>query len=371
MRCRSPGPIAITSLSVGEPRLRFLVALAAVMTVVTLLVCSLNELPISDPDDDVTGPAYVRFPLFLLAAFLLDVTPRIVVRWRRERERVGTAVRTVLHQRWTSRQVRFMFVGLVAWYVTYATFRNLKNAVPFVNHRIWDDTLASIDRALWFGHDPAAVLHSLFGDGLAAQVFSTIYVAWIVLIPLALTWALVWTRNRAVASWFVTAIAVDWALGAASYFLVPTLGPVYSDEKTFAGLQNTMVSGLQQSMFDDRTVVVNDPHGHHVLQSIAAFASLHVGLMVTMCLLLELWHVRRSLRVLAWVFLVATSVATVYLGWHFFVDTIGGVAVGATAVWVSALATGNHEGWRPRLVPDEDIGEPVAPRRRTQPSART
>ncbi len=264
-----------------------------------------------------------------------------------------------------------MFVGLVAWYVTYATFRNLKNAVPFVNHQIWDDTLASVDHALWFGHDPAAVLHSVFGDGFAAQVFSTIYVAWIVLIPVALTWALVWTRNRAIASWFVTAIAVDWALGAASYFLVPTLGPVYSDPTTFTGLENTMVSGLQQSMFDSRLVVINDPHGHHELQSIAAFASLHVGLMVTMCLLLELWHVRRSLRVLGWVFLAATSVATIYLGWHFFVDTIGGVLVGATAVWISGLATGNHDGWRARLVPDEDVSEPdvLAQSRRSGPAA--
>ncbi|MCW2756456.1 MAG: putative Brp/Blh family beta-carotene 15,15-monooxygenase [Nocardioidaceae bacterium] len=359
----------------GEPRFRFLVALAAVMAVVTLLVCGLHNLPISDPDDDVTGPAYVRFPLFLLGAFLVDVLPRAWLRHHRGSESFRTSTRAVLRERWTSRQVRFMFVGLVAWYVTYATFRNLKNAVPFVNSNIGDKALGKLDRVLWLGHDPAQTLHSLFGEGFAAQVFSLIYVAWIVLIPLALTWALVWTRNRAVASWFVTAIALDWALGVATYFMLPTLGPVYSDPRSFAGLDHTMVTGLQQSMFDDRTVVLNDPSGHHVLQSIAAFASLHVGLMVTMCLLLELWGVRRSWRVLGWAFLVATSLATVYLGWHFFVDTLGGVVVGALAVWIAAMATGNHDGWWPRLVPDP-VAEPepvVAPRRpsRTEQSVRT
>lgn len=323
------------------------------MTVATLLVCSLHDLPLSDPDDDVTGPAYVRFPLFLLGAFLVDVLPRSVLRWRRHRsDGFPAAGHAVLRERWTSHQVRFMLVGLVAWYVTYATFRNLKNAVPFVNDTLWDDTFAKLDSTLWFGHDPAATLHHLFGQGFGAEVFSLVYVAWIVLVPLALTWALVWTRNHAVASWFVTAIAVDWALGAVSYFAFPTLGPVYSDPSTFTGLQSTMVSGMQESMMEDRTIVLNDPTGHHVLQSIAAFASLHVGLMVTMCLLLELARARRLIRTAAWAFLVLTSLSTIYLGWHFFVDTLGGVAVGGAAVWVSALATGNHVGWRPRLVRD-------------------
>jgi membrane-associated phospholipid phosphatase len=296
----------------------------------------------------------VRFPLFLLGAFLVDMLPRVLHRRRRDATPFGESFRQVLHERWTSRQVRFMLIGLVAWYVTYATFRNLKNAVPFVNDTLWDDTFAKIDKTLWFGHDPASALHQLFGQGFAAEVFSLIYVAWIVLVPLALTWALVWTRNHAIASWFVTAIAVDWALGAASYFAFPTLGPVYSDPETFSGLHPTMVSGLQQSMMEDRTSVLNDPSGQHVLQSIAAFASLHVGLMVTMCLLLELARARRLVRVAAWAFLVLTSLSTVYLGWHFFVDTVGGVVVGAAAVWISALATGNHAGWRPRLVRDTD-----------------
>jgi len=194
------------------------------------------------------------------------------------------------------------------------------------------------------------VLHAVFGQGAAASVFSLIYVAWIALIPLTLMWALVWSRNHALGSWFVTAFAVDWALGAATYFAFPTLGPVYSDPGTFAGLHETTVTSLQSSMIADRSIVLGDPTGHHALQSIAAFASLHVGLTVTVCLLVELSGARRSLRLLAWSFLVLTSLATVYLGWHFFVDTLGGVLVGAAAVWVAALATGNHVGWRPRLV---------------------
>jgi membrane-associated phospholipid phosphatase len=34
-------------------------------------------------------------------------------------------------------------------------------------------------------------------------------------------------------------------------------------------------------------------------------------------------------------------VATIYLGWHFFVDVLAGIAVGAAAVVLGARATGN------------------------------
>ena len=140
-----------------------MVVLAAVMTVATILVCSVQGLPIRDPDDDSLGPAYVRFPLFLLAAFLCDVLPRMVQRHRREDEGYLASFRAVLNERWRSSQVRFMFIGLAGWYVTYATFRNLKNAVPFVNGSLWDDTMERLDHTLWLGHDPAAALHAVFG----------------------------------------------------------------------------------------------------------------------------------------------------------------------------------------------------------------
>jgi membrane-associated phospholipid phosphatase len=34
-------------------------------------------------------------------------------------------------------------------------------------------------------------------------------------------------------------------------------------------------------------------------------------------------------------------VATIYFGWHYVVDDVAGVAIGAVAVWGGALATGH------------------------------
>ncbi|MDO9497906.1 MAG: phosphatase PAP2 family protein, partial [Nocardioides sp.] len=189
--------------------------------------------------------------------------------------------------------------------------------------------------------------------GFAAQVFSAVYIIWIVLVPVSIAIALVWTRHTAAGSWYVTAVAFDWALGAAIYLLFPSVGPIYSDPETFAGLPETYVSQLQESMWDDRLAVVGDVVGSGTLQTIAAFASLHVGIMVTICLIVEYVGLARWIRITSWVFLVLTVFATVYLGWHFFIDAIAGAVLGAGTVWLAAMATGNRVGLRPRLRRDE------------------
>nr|WP_227467916.1 phosphatase PAP2 family protein [Nocardioides lijunqiniae] len=213
--------------------------------------------------------------------------------------------------------------------------------------------MADLDKVLWLGHDPAKVLHDLLGTGFAAHLFSAVYIIWIVLVPVSIAIALVWTRHTAAGSWYVTAVAFDWAFGAAIYLMFPSVGPIYSDPKTFAGLPDTYVSKLADSMWDDRLAVVGDVVGSGTLQTIAAFASLHVGIMVTICLVVEYVGLARWLRVAAWVFLVLTVFATVYLGWHFFIDAIAGAALGAFTVWLAAMATGNRVGLRPRLRREE------------------
>ena len=151
----------------------------------------------------------------------------------------------MIRERWPWEHTRFALIGLGAWYLTYAAFRNLKSFVPFVNRSLWDSTLENLDRIMFFGHDPATVLHHVFGTGWAAQFFSFVYVAWIVLVPVSLVVALVWSRDRIGGAWYVTAVAVDWVLGVATYFVVPTLGPVYAQPQDFTALPHTYVTTLQ------------------------------------------------------------------------------------------------------------------------------
>lgn len=335
--------------------LRSLVALALAMGVATVLVAWADHLPLRDPDDSF-GHSWVRLPVILILAVLVDALPRIVWRWRSGQASLTTVTREVFVERWPHEQIRFTLIGLVSWYVTYSAFRDLKSFVPFVNDSLWDNRLASIDKVVFLGNHPAVVLHHLFGTSWAAVFFSGVYLLWIGLIPATLAWALTWTRNRAVAAWYATALALDWVIGVTLYFLVPTLGPFYSRAQDFAGLPHS-ATWLQTSMMDDRINVVMDPRGTETLQTIAAFPSLHVGMMVTICLVVQ-WNTRhRIARALCWGMLVLTCLATLYLGWHFFTDLVGGAVVGATAAWLGAYASGLRG---PRLFsPDRDKNVPA------------
>jgi hypothetical protein len=344
-----------------RPDFRFAGIVAGLMTVAMVWVALDQHLPMRDPDG-FEVPTYIRLPLLVVGAVVLDIVPRAFVRTGRSWRSLPRTIVTVTRERWHRRHLWFATSGLLTWYVCYATFRNLKSYVPFVNDRLWDPELASVDRTLWLGHDPADVLHSWFGTGVAAHFFSFIYVAWIVLVPVSLAVALVWTRHQAAGSWFVTAVALDWLLGVATYFALPSLGPVYSAPSHFSDLPSTFVGHLQTVMIDDRMTVLAHPTATYPVQSIAAFASLHVGIMVTMCLVAEFIGLPRWLRVSAWVLLALTVLCTVYLGWHFFADTLGGAVIGSLAVWIAAWATGNWARGRPRLVPREDVVQPRAER---------
>lgn len=326
-------------------------ALSVLLAAAAVAVAAAYHLPLRDPDG-VNTPTYVRLPLILLATFLTDVLPPAFRRSGSVRS-FPASLREVVRERWPRNHVRFALVGLGAWYLTYVAFRNLKSFVPFVNHHLYDEALARVDRVLMLGSDPATVLHSLFGTGAAAHFFSFVYVAWIVLVPASLVVALVWSRNVRAGEWFVTAVAVDWVLGVATYFAVPTLGPVYAEPWLFSDLPQTWVSSLQHAMIQERADVLLDPFATSAVQTIAAFASLHVGITVTTCLMAELLDMPRWLRRALWVFLVLTVLSTVYLGWHYLADALGGAAIGSAGVLIAAWGTGNHQRGVPRRIPRE------------------
>jgi membrane-associated phospholipid phosphatase len=327
------------------------------MLVATIWIAGTENLPIRDPDAFI--PGYLRMPLIVLAAILTDIVPRAVLRSRGLRG-LPVAWREVAAERWPRSHWMFALSGMAAWYLTYATFRNLKSFVPFVNHNNYDSELASIDKAVFFGHHPADFLHDALGTGVTAQVMSAVYLVWIFMVPVSIAVALVWTRHKSAGSWYVTAVAFDWMLGAAIYLMAPTVGPIYSDPGEFTDLPHTYATWLSETILDDRVAVLADPWASGTLQTIAAFASLHVGIMMTICLVAEFVHLKRWVRITAWWFLGMTCLSTVYLGWHFFVDVVAGLVLGAAGAWLGALATGNRVGLRPRLRVEEAQPVPAA-----------
>jgi hypothetical protein len=312
--------------------LEFSSALAVATLVAALVMAESLGLGFHDPDGS-TGPTFVLLPVIVLLALVLDVLPRAVIRARSWRA-IRPAIIDVSRERWPAASLRFMIVGLVGWYATYASVRNLKGFVPFANHQLYDTDLTRIDRTMFFGHSPAVLLHDLLGTTITAHVLSFFYIVWIVALPASLAVALVWARRDRISSWWVTAVSVDWVIGVALNFALPTLGPIYDHPGDFAGLAHTSTTGLQQSMWTERLQVLADPAHTHTVQNIAAFASLHVAIATTACLVAHRAGLRRSFVWALRAFLAVTMVATVYFGWHYVSDVIAGLLLGFVGAWV-------------------------------------
>ena len=167
------------------------------------------------------------------------------------------------------------------------------------------------------------MLHSLIGTGISAHILSTFYVAFIVFLPLSLGLALVFSERLQVSLFYATALSIGWVLGAASYFLLPSLGPVYVDPSTFGSLPHTEVTHLQQMLLDQRVGFLDDPTGG-TPQAIAAFASLHIAMSFTALLAAYMLDLGRRVKQALWIWLALTFIATVYLGWHYAVDDLAG-----------------------------------------------
>jgi hypothetical protein len=311
----------------------------ALVTVVAALITTQEaRVPLRDPDH--VAALYLALVGFGMAVMVaLDVVLRAARRsgWTRP---TRAAIRRVREERWTLARGAAVASALVSFYVSYMAYRNLKAIVPLLRpDDIFDRPLAELDRDMFLGHDPAALLHSLLGTGITAHVLSTAYVAFIVFLPLSLAVALVYSRDICSGLFYAAALSTNWILGAASYFLLPSLGPIYAEPGAFSQLPHSEVTRLQGVLLDQRVAFLQDPTSA-TPQAIAAFASLHFSMSLTAALAAHLLGLGRRLKIALWVWLALTTLATIYLGWHYVLDDVGGLVIAVAALAVARALTG-------------------------------
>ncbi len=314
---------------------------AIVTVVAALLATGAAGLPLRDPDN-----VAALYLLLVGCGVVVLVAIDVALRARRRGEVFPSLaeMRRVGRERWTARRALAVAGALVSFYVSYMAYRNLKSVVPLLEPgTLFDDRLAGLDRVLFAGHDPAALLHTALGTGIQTHLLSAVYAAFIVLLPLSLGVALVFLRDLRAALFFANALSINWLLGAGSYFLLPSLGPVYATPAAFGDLPPSEVTRLQGILLDQRVSFLQDPAAG-TPQSIAAFASLHISMSLTATVAAQLLGVPRRLRRALWIWVALTTISTVYFGWHYFVDDLAGVIIAAMAL-VLARGLGGFDPW--------------------------
>ena len=231
-------------------------------------------------------------------------------------------------------------MGLVCFYITYVSYRNLKSFLPFVmGEEKYDRELHLIDRALFFGHEPATILHQVFGTGWTAHVLSR-----------STCGSCRWSRWRSPPGWCGRATSPSatgspppsaWPgrSGPLPTTRCPTLGPGFRYSWLYSDLPDTGSGALMDSLFYARKGVLRDGI-EGAVQSVAGFASLHVAITLLVALMVQYTLRNRVMHWIFWINFAITVVATLYFGWHYVADDIAGVAIALFSFWLGGLASG-------------------------------
>ena len=118
---------------------------------------------------------------------------------------------------------------VLAFYATYFAYRNLKSIVPLLRDELFDRRLGDIDRSVFGGQRPGPGPARPARHGhLRARSCRSSTACSSCSCRSSLALALVVPRDPRPGLFFVTALSLNWVLAAGSYFLLPSLGPVYA-----------------------------------------------------------------------------------------------------------------------------------------------
>ena len=260
----------------------------------------------------------------------------------------------LLRSRWSRKRLALTWLALLAYHLTYLIYHNLKSWDVLNEPK--DAMLLRWDEWLFFGHSPNVLLHDLLGRDVAMYVLIAIYESFSTIVTISFVAALVLIPRLRDGYVFIASAMWTWILGTASYYAIPSLGPFDSAPEQFAGLPHTMIQETQARYMAQRAHLLADPSAADAFAQVSAFASLHVGL-VTMLLLMARYYGLRRITMFFWFYLAGTILATVYLGWHFFVDDIAGVLIAVAAVRIGRwmIYPGGEARWRlPSTLDDQD-----------------
>jgi hypothetical protein len=217
-------------------------------------------------------------------------------------------------------------------FLIMSAYGGLKVHIGDLNDYSWDRALAELDNTLFFGTDPWTVVHTVFPGVIWAKIFNVFYHLWFFVMFGIWFWVAGMPGNDRSRVGFLFASGFCWALGG---ILIATafasVGPCYYErllgDPRFSDLMHRlrhydlMAVAVQDEWWD---LFVTKSNG--VGAGLSAFPSMHCAYAT----LFAIFGYSRS-RTLGWmlaIFAAFIYVGSIYLGWHYGIDSIAGIAVG-------------------------------------------
>ena len=235
-------------------------ALVVVFGVIAVLRSRQVDVPFRDPSGKLFRAKLTSTAVTLLVFVLVDIT----VRWWLSR-RDGRSLWQVARTRWTPYRIVMIAAGLVAYFVVYLCYRNLKSWDVFLTPH--DAMLLRWDRWLFLGHSPAVLLHDLLGQDVAARVLTALYESFADARDAGPGRRPGVRADGARVYVFIVSAMWAWILGVGSYYLIPSLGPFHAAPEEFAGLTRTSIQHTQATLRRAARLPAGPPAGRRRLRA--------------------------------------------------------------------------------------------------------
>lgn len=225
----------------------------------------------------------------------------------------------------------------------------LKASIYVINPRTWDKELFQLDQTIHFGISPSLFFVELFHSPYAYAVIDFVYSRLYFYVQLFYPILFLTLGKPNLRKSFATSYVLLFIFGLLAYVLLPSWGPVFTMPDEFQdALQHmpaTMV--VQNHLYQETVSLVTNPGGPRVIQfgGIAAFPSLHIGLLVLFC-----FYARRISKIwfrFSILFLMAMFVGSLVTGYHYLVDGYAGALLAALCVLIAEKVSKMSAGFQP------------------------
>ena len=219
------------------------------------------------------------------------------------------------------RVIATVFVGFIA-------FSRMKSLIPLVNGHLYDDIFSKIDIWLFLGHSPTLALLNIKATWFIKATYFA-YTGFYALFPLVFMFAFV-VRDTVLVRRLVAGMLAVNVIGLLLYYLLPSMGPLFTSPELFAHIPNKWAKVLMDGFIAvkaDPSTFLASPH-----MGIAAFPSLHAAQFTFFG-----WMSARRFKWTAYFIIpwgVLLYIATVYMGWHYVIDLVAGAGIAMVAVGI-------------------------------------
>ena len=214
-------------------------------------------------------------------------------------------------------------------------FCNLKQIIPLINPRLFDNTFWRMDIALHLGHSPTLLFLKIPYSSWFWPFIDRFYVTFFIK-NMIIPWVFILqTKSVRLRHRFILAVCLCWIIGGLSYYLFPGLGPCYFKRDLFHGLNIPIAKSLQHSLLVGYISFRDNPliYRAETFSGIAAMPSLHIAI-VALFFIFSL-KLNRILASLILVYAILMFCGSIMLGWDYAIDGYAGVALAVLVYFIS------------------------------------